>query len=292
MSRHFHNVIFTVVAFTCMALGSCSNPETKSTTMSNIIDTPTVSWDTTAAFYIDSQAEETIDFLPAVYADNGSNITTQYGSYILLPFSYHGDEVPHQMLKASWHTLYKKGNTFFISKEAPSFKYEFDAIVDEGTSDKTGVAVHSSYTDAMFIGNVSNLKTGELTHITLDTNIIMPGTSHYFKYKGADYRIYASAYKYQEQNEGQFSIRNYRVYLERQKDSVTTKQLIVARPYIDHIYYLCMVSFVGDIDGDDIPDFILNVPMENGNNTILYLSSEAGESELLKTAAVQASVGC
>lgn len=264
---------------------SCNESEVK--TPKSII-----TWDTDPAFFTDSMIETPCEFLPATFNPEPPHENINYPAYVLMNGQYHGDEVTKEMQNANWYSLYKEQQTFTLAKLTVQFKQVHDGIVDDDTTIKTGVEVSGGHEVEVLIGKVAGLKIGQLDAVSLDTNIILPGKSYYFDYGNAHYRLYATAYRYKEQNEGQYSIRNYKLYLEKQENGQPTKQLIVARPYVDDTYYLAKIFFAGDIDADGKPDIIMNVSMYNGNNTILYLSGKAEPGQLLKAMAIHTSVGC
>ncbi len=282
---------FIILLFvgTTVFLTSCTNTqndeEAKST--ANV-----VTWDTDPAFYTDSMIETPCKYIPATFTDDDAQTMITFPAYILMPYEYHGDEVTADMQKADWHTLYKNGNEYQLDKAKLKFTHFHDPIVDESESEKTGVAVTGSHENEILLANTGELTTGILKHVDLDTNVILPGKSYYFDFGDAHYRLYASAYRYKEQMEGQYTTRNYKLYLERQQNGQTTKQLLIARPFLPDLYDMPTFLFVGDIDNDNQPDIIFNVLMHNSSDLILYLSGNADQGKLLKVMAMHESSGC
>lgn len=284
-------IYYTVFAmFISIFWLSCNQLEESNEVTSEAKDV--ITWDTDPAFFTDSMIETPCAFIPAIYSDDDAHTTKTFPAMVLQPGMYHGDEVTEDMKNASWYSILKGQDEYILEGNEVTFKPVYDAIVDDDTNMKTGIEVSGKYEQEVLIANIGKLNKSTLIPVALDTNIIEPGKSYYFEYGGVYYRLYASAYRYKERNEGQYSMRNYKVFLEKQEDGKTTKQLIVARPYVDDTYYLANIFFAGDIDADGKPDIVLNVPMYNGNNTILYLSGNAEQGKLLKAVALHASVGC
>jgi|GEM_PF-6440268 len=268
---------------------SCNETEdaTDSTRASNV-----VTWDTDPAFFTDSMIETPCAFIPAMYTEDDPHTTIKYPAFVLQPGIYHGDEVTEEMKNADWYSILKGENETILEGNEVTFAPAYDMVLDEDTNMKTGIEVSGKIEKEVLIANVGKLYKSTLIPVSLDTNVILPGKSYYFEYGGVYYRMYATAYRYKERGEGQYSIRNYKLFLEQQENGKMTKQLLVARPYLDDAYYTAHVFFAGDIDADGKPDLVLNVPMYNGLNTILYLSGKAEQGKLLKVMAVHLSVGC
>ena len=68
-------------------------------------------------------------------------------------------------------------------------------------------------------------------------------------------------------------------------------QLLVSIPReTDSLGY---ILFAGDIDGDNIPDFVIDTAFhENAETTTLYLSGEAENGDLLKVVGLHSITGC
>lgn len=207
---------------------------------------------------------------------------------------YHGDEITNTMKKTDWWELYDEDGQYHLMHSNPEFKQVFDGIVDEDTTQKTGVEVAGNHDDAFFFAKIPGMTEGSVPTIQLDTNVILPGTNHLFKFNGVHYRIYATAYYQHRDDEDEIDyIANYKLYMERDDNGTITKQLIMARPLYDSYYSIRPISVLADIDRDGLPDLIMDVSNNyNGSQPTLFLSGSAAEGKLLQAVAMHSSVGC
>lgn len=292
MNQRIYYYVFGAMLFmaSTVLICSCNNEQSKDEAEEPANEV--ITWDNSGAFFTDSMIEHTCEFIPAMYSTDGSYTEVSYPSFILMPYQYHGEEVTAAMKKADWYSLHKKDNNYFLEPAKLKFENVFDGIVDNDTNIRTGIKVTGQNDDDIFIANAGTLKTGALNSVSLDTNIVLPGKSFYFDYGDAHYRLYASGYRYKEGDEGHFSVRNYTMYLEKQEKGVTTKQPIAAIPNMYEFDTVPVILFVGDLDGDNEPDMVLNTVMYNSSSLVLYLSGNAEQGQLLKPMAMHISYGC
>jgi hypothetical protein len=84
---------------------------------------------------------------------------------------------------------------------------------------------------------------------------------------------------------------NYKLFIQAQKQDSTLHQLIVAQPAFDDA--LITILWAGDLDGDQLPDLIIDTAAHyNAMSPTLFLSSEAEDTQLLKAVAIHTRVGC
>ncbi len=245
--------------------------------------------DSAGAFFIDSLIEND-GFDPLRMPDYTKGVE----GLLVLAREYHGDEVSDDMRNASWFEFYRNGERYYLQKSKLKFEKVFDGVIDEDSTSKTGVKVSGRYKDGVFMANLKALKEGEVQQITLDTNVVLPGKSLMFEYKGLRYRFYASAYYTMRKGKDRIKyVANYKMYLERDSAGIKTTQLIIANPIYDDLRDIRGFMFVGDIDNDGKPDFIMDTSnYYNGSTPTLFLSSYAKEGDLIKVVAFHSSVGC
>ncbi len=277
-----------------ITISSCKtgNAEKSADNSNTTIASKAVVWDSSSAFFIDSTIQ--LNQLDTLQTPHYRNDKHGFIGKLLLSGQYHGDEITEEMKAAKWYKLFLKSNEYHIEQSIIEFKKVFDPIVDDDSTKPTGIKVPGEIGEYVYMANIEGLDTGVVESVKLDTNIIVPGHSLYFEMDNASYRLYASAYYWQQEGRKDIGqIANYKVYLERDIRGAKTKQLILARPFYDGMYLLGEVKFVGDIDGDKKPDFVIDTSNHyNGTTPTLYLSSYADKDQLVKAIAYHQAVGC
>jgi len=107
-----------------------------------------------------------------------------------------------------------------------------------------------------------------------------------------EYTLSATADEYNPLNKDNlfFNPKNYNLFLEKNTNGVITKQLLLFERYFDD--QMIQILFIGDIDGDTIPDVLIDSSNHYNQTTpTLYLSKEAKEKEILKIVSLHNSVG-
>lgn len=86
-----------------------------------------------------------------------------------------------------------------------------------------------------------------------------------------------------------FDATQYRLYIKNLKTG--NQQLLSAQSNFDD--KMIEILFIGDFDGDNLPDFIIdNSRHYNSFAPTFYLSSYAIKNEMVKIVAIHDSVGC
>ena len=254
-----------------------------------VVKNKTLQIDSAGSFFIDSLIEDD-GFDPLRLPD----YTKGMKGLLVLTREYHGDEVNDEMRRANWFELYRKDDNFYLQKSKLKFETVFDGILDEDSTEMTGVSVSGQHEDGVYMAKLNGFKEGKVPQIKLDTNVVLPGEDLFFEYNGHHYRFYASAYYTMRKSEDSIKfIANYKMYLERDSAGVKTTQLIIANPIYDDLRDIRGFMFVGDLDNDGKPDFLMDTSnYYNGSTPTLFLSSYAKEGELVKAVAFHSSVGC
>jgi hypothetical protein len=220
---------------------------------------------------------------------------TSFPVKILTEGNFHQDEVTETEIGENWYGLFKGKSKYYLSGTRVSIKNCLDPIVDEDTLNKTGWEVKPMHEDTciLLIADKSGmLKDNELQEISLERTEIFPGDSVTFNYQGMTYMLTATGgKKVSEDNPIRYDVWNYKLYLTAVKNGQQVKELLFAQPAM----YGCMINiaFAGDIDGDSLPDFVIdNATRENQDDIILYLSKPANTDHLLQVAGRHTIVGC
>lgn len=205
--------------------------------------------------------------------------------------SHHGDEVPDNTVKLSWMGLFKGKNGYYIAKTGVSVINVHDPLTEETEKERTGRQVKTTVKDSaiILISGCDDITEHKVKHITPEKTEILPGETLSFNFKGKNYSLQAVGGSYKRDNDIVFY--NYKLSITGDKEGETTTSLLVAEPRFD--VAMVQVLFIGDIDGDDIPDLILNTSSNyNAESPTLYLSKPAGDKELLKPVSIHTYAGC
>jgi hypothetical protein len=88
-----------------------------------------------------------------------------------------------------------------------------------------------------------------------------------------------------------YLVSNYRLFIKATINGTERNQMLVSSRAFDDA--MIEILFAGDIDGDNIPDLIINTSYHyNAIVPTLYLSKPAGDKEILKVMGWHVSVGC
>ncbi|GAB3924985.1 hypothetical protein GCM10028827_13830 [Mucilaginibacter myungsuensis] len=165
-----------------------------------------------------------------------------------------------------------------------------DVVLDYEAGPETGWAVKTDQKDTsiLLIGGLKDLARRTVIPLLKDTVIFINKQTR-FNYKNTSYTIYARAQK-GKPNGNDGPTRNYQIWIEAVIDQKLYKQLLASSAQTD---YEMLLIFAGDIDGDGIPDLIINTSgHENTVQPTLYLSKPAAQGQLLKVMGLHTIVGC
>lgn len=212
---------------------------------------------------------------------------------ILTTDAFHNDEVPVHAQRMHWHGLFRnKHHRYYLAPTPIKVKQVVDEMMDNANQ-KTGwqVSTTNADTSILLIAGLNLNARKPVEKIALTNQGISIGEKSSFSYKGNLYTLYASGDKVTESPGSKFyTIRNYRLFLKAIINGKNYNDLLVAASTLD---YPCSVWFAGDIDGDDMPDLILNTSSkENMEIPTLYLSKPANNGQLLKAVGKQVRIGC
>jgi hypothetical protein len=221
-------------------------------------------------------------------------IDTTYEAHILTSGIFHKDEVNPDLQKQRWVAIFRNKKDVFLKPTEISITQVRDEIVDE-ENEKTGWDVKSvAHPDSalLFISTHNYLKSKAIKEIKLTKSELLPDEQENFAYQNATYTLYATGQKKSERpGSNNYQVSNYRLFIKAVIKGHTYQQLLAAESTFDDA--LTQIIFAGDIDGDDIPDLILDTTNHyNVIRTTLYLSKPANNGNLLKIAGMRTQVGC
>lgn len=203
--------------------------------------------------------------------------------------TFHEEEIWAGAEKEAWMGLFKGKEGYYLAPATLQATRVFDPVVDEDETEKTGWQVTTTVTDSTLLLMEENpfVKVGNVQSVHLAKEIIYPGDSLQFSYGGENYVLFATGEKGKEP----LAVKNYKLYLSAFIHKQQKPQLLVAQPSFDD--RMIRLLFIGDIDGDNKPDLLIDTsPHYNMQKPTLYLSGAAGPDEITKPVAVHRFVGC
>ncbi len=205
---------------------------------------------------------------------------------ILQPMTYHSDEVENDTEDRQWYALVRDDEKFFLKKVALRIKITLDPVLDEdGVPTGKEVVVEGS-PPLILISGLEGVQEGEVPWIQIpypfypgDTLIFKPGKDTYQICAWGNYR------------ENINMIGPYLLQVSSSSDNHLLKQIFAATYGISDTNFRFI--WAGDIDHDGKPDAIVDLSDHyNVSRLVLFLSSMAGEGEILHPVAERRSVGC
>jgi len=207
--------------------------------------------------------------------------------FILQDCSANGDDMQPIVQKLSWKGLYITKDKGFIKDVKLNFTREHSELDNDG--DTTGwrispeTEVKANY--ALFLSGPYFVN-GLVKPAKAPTRIA-PGQKFVFIYNKIPYTIYATGY-YDKANE---DVINYKLFLMANVKGHNFNQLLITEPNLGDEMKVesdeqVEIAFVGDIDGDNIPDFVIDEYGEFNGFSFLYLSKPAGNKAILKDVAM------
>ncbi|MVN90804.1 hypothetical protein [Mucilaginibacter aquatilis] len=209
---------------------------------------------------------------------------------LLTTGTFHHDEITAGLEVLTWYGLFKsKHGRYFISPARIKVKQVKDDIVDDGAA-KTGWEVTTDVQDTcFFLLSGYTLSTHTVERLLPTAGEITPGQVQKYQYNDVDYMLAATGKKALKVN-AVYPFTNYRLHCSVEKNGISYNDVLVAHSKPD---YGCTVLFIGDVDGDSVPDLLLDTSgSENTMSTTLYLSKPAEKGKLFKHAGTHTITGC
>jgi hypothetical protein len=218
---------------------------------------------------------------------------TAYPAKILNTGTFHDDEVDKGDEKLNWMGLFKNDKGYYITPVKIKISRVRDDIVDQRPEQKTGWEVKTEHIDTsiFLIAKLDYLRPHGIKSIVQKDHSLLPGDTIKYTLNDVDYLLYATGSKKEfKESPGAFALVNYRVFIKAQINGIVYNQYLVTKANPE---YECPVLFIGDIDGDGIPDLIIDTANhENVERPTLYLSKQAKKGQLLRVMGMHTVVGC
>lgn len=220
---------------------------------------------------------------------------------LIQPLGYHGDEVPSDFGLKKWAGIFKDQNGYYLDSTAIIIETCYDPVIGEEETDTlswTAKCIQAIHTDSCLylisgLNEYSYLKKHYLDNVYDDVQYAYPSDTIVIDFFGKKYFLYGKADVTQsEYSPEELVYINYELYLRgTTKNNKEITQILGSTTNFD--FNMFSLLFVGDIDNDGFPDFIINTSEHyNAYQPTLYLSSFAQDNELVSIAAIHRSVGC
>jgi len=215
-----------------------------------------------------------------------SSPTGLYGSdgvELITTGEFHGDEVTATDGER-WTGLFRTDGGFELANKAVAVEYFEDAVVD-GPGEKTGkrVGVENGINPIFLLRGINGLEEGPVASIFDGNRWLKPGATEDLGLEGTEYSLYATG-----EGKDEWSIEGYRLVLA----SGGKSQELAG-------YDICCddsmpaLIWAGDLDRDGRLDLFLDLSNHyNVGRRTLFLSSLAGDGELVGKAAEFVTYGC
>jgi hypothetical protein len=207
---------------------------------------------------------------------------------ILLPAGYRGTEPSEfrHMYLEDWYDFYKDPDSedFYLKKADLIIEKFYDDCLQDST---TGV---SSKRESLLLIEGLTPKNSLIKSIPVSKQWVWVGEKASFELNGKKYTFRGdgmvlksdSAYlDGSDEPQRWDEVADYKLYLS--EDGVDGEQLLVDVPKFEDTFV--QILWIGDLDEDGKPDFILDVsPHYEYKRVMLFLSSKAGNGEIVKCA--------
>lgn len=229
-----------------------------------------------------------------VYDSINYPIFNELKSKVLTEGEFHNNEVWSSAKKENWFGLFYNSKEVYVDTTKISVKSVYDLILDDENGKKTGwkVTVKHADTSILLIQNDNIAPLRNVKQIKFNKQYLYPDDSFSFEYYGQKYVLYAKGGKKKEQpNSDWYTVWNYKLYLKTIVNNEIKESLLCAEANFSD--QMISIDFIGDIDGDKIPDLIINTSRHyNASRPTLYLSKPAKGKNLVKPVGFHESIGC
>lgn len=224
---------------------------------------------------------------------NNDSADYNYPAHILTTGSFHEDEVSYEDTARSWYGIFRNSAGYYLDSTRITAKKVKDEVVDEaGQITGWKVKTKNKDTSLLLIAGIDGFTKRALKPVAISKKEILPGESTTFSYNGVVYTLYATGDKKKESPDSEYYlVKNYRLFIRATINGAERTTMLAASRVFDDA--MVEILFAGDLDGDNIPDLILNTSYHyNAIVPTLYLSKPTGDKQLLKLMGWHVSVGC
>lgn len=202
-----------------------------------------------------------------------------YPVKILIPGEIHGDELHPNARDLNWLGIaLDADHTGWLKKVNLEFKATFDPVLDDSEEQATGIEVKPDIVRPFqfFLSEIDGHVDGMLNNIPAIPGIITTGESFDFEFAGNQYRFIA--------------VGDYQLFIQAYIDGQIKESLISSVSFFEES--MIEILFVGDLDGDEQVDLIIDHSHKyNAFTPVLFLSRMADQNELVGLAGISKFVG-
>lgn len=212
---------------------------------------------------------------------------------MLIPNFYHEGEIDPKIKNFNWIGLFQNKEGLYLKKAKLNIDMSapdelFDTIEGQNSGIEVAIKGNKDVCFLLFQGD-EELKEGKIVHIpfgsfarktnNLPPNYIAPGKPYSFNFNNTKYTLFAAAGKF-EDYEDYFEAKHYQLYLGIGDKPHEHNQLLSFDPNLSGDFNpILSIDFIGDLDGDDKPDLILDCA---NSMKYLFLSRNAEKGKLLR----------
>lgn len=223
---------------------------------------------------------------------SNDSAAAKYPATILTTGQFHQDEVSKEDAKRNWYGIFQNSNGYYIDTTRIVTKRVEDPVDEEGSLNGWDVKTTNSDSSLLLFAGVNGINKHPIKPVSLSKNEILPGESVTYTYNGITYTLYATGNKQKERPDSEnYIVNSYRLFIKTTINGTERTQLLVSNSSFDDA--MIKILFAGDIDGDNIPDLIIDVSYHyNATAPALYLSKAADSKDVFKLMGWHVSVGC
>jgi hypothetical protein len=202
---------------------------------------------------------------------------------ILFPFWYRifdGEDLdPSQKINRDWISLYKDSSENYYIKQA-------DYYIEDGYSEcaEVGTKDLKSKDNVILFIDLPNVNKGKVSNVDIPKARIWPNDTVNFEFNGVRYSLHATGKiidGWQRDGDEFYVVRDYKLYIST--DEKPEELLLDIKSFEDSFVQLI---FIGDIDGDGIPDFVFDTAIHyEEKSKTLFLSTKADDGKITKQVA-------
>ncbi|WP_461450300.1 hypothetical protein [Mucilaginibacter sp.] len=182
--------------------------------------------------------------------------------------------------KYNWRGLFEHKGLYYLADTKVTVTLDKESISDENPDGDYIVKTDNKDDEILLVTRLSYLiDNGPVNFLKIPAMLeIIPGKPYTFNFNGNTYKLYATGHI--PAGHSIDFILNYNLYIEGNAKGHYFKQLLVHNDFYES-GFVTYINFIGDLDGDGLPDFIINTSNYGlGSADDLFLSKPAGPKRL------------